>query len=75
MKATGPVVILAVLGLFSNDAFSAPSAEIAKRCMRYSYVVYPYTRPGATRMSGDRQAYFRECLAKDGFVSDPTSPR
>ena len=75
MEATIPVIILAVLGLLPNEAFSAPSAETAKRCMRYSYIVYPYTRPGATRMSGDRQAYFKDCLAKDGFVSNPTPPK
>jgi hypothetical protein len=72
VKATVPVIILVSLGLFPTYSFAAPSAETAKRCMRYSYIVYPYTRPGATRMSGDRQAYFRDCLAKDGFVSDPT---
>ena len=75
MKATVAVIILISLGLLPNYAFAAPSAETARRCMRYSYIVYPYTRPGATRMSGDRQAYFKDCLAKDGFVSDPTPPK
>jgi len=75
VKAIVPVIILVGVGLVPSCAFAAPSAETAKRCMRYSYIVYPYTRPGAVRMSGDRQAYFKDCLAKDGFVSDPTPPK
>ncbi len=47
---------------------AAPGAETAKRCMRYSYLAYPYKRPGSAPMSGDRQAYFRDCMAKDGNV-------
>ena len=72
MKAIVPVIILAGLGLAPPCAFAAPSAETARRCMHYSYVVYPYTRPGAVRMSGDRQAYFRDCLAKEGYVPAPS---
>jgi hypothetical protein len=26
-------------------------------------------------MSGDRQAYFKDCVAKDGKVSEPGSPK
>lgn len=52
------VIVTGGLGLVSASA--APSAETAKRCMHYSYVVYPYKRPGAVRMSGDGQAYFRD---------------
>ncbi len=63
----------------SLQAFSsldgAPSAETAKRCLRYSYLAYPYKRPGSVRMSGDRQAYFRDCMAKDGNVPDPTTSK
>jgi hypothetical protein len=41
---------------------AAPNAEIAKRCMHYSYLVYSYLiypckRPGSVRGSGDRQSY------------------
>ena len=53
---------------------AAPTAEVAKRCMHYSYIVYPYKRPGAVRMSGDRQAYFKDCIAKNGDVPEPTPP-
>ncbi len=51
---------------------AAPSAEVAKRCIHYSYVMYPFKRPGAVRMSGDRQAYVQDCLARDGEVPVPT---
>lgn len=50
---------------------AAPTAEVAKRCLHYAYVVYPYKRPGAVPMSGDRQAYFRDCLEKNGDVPAP----
>jgi hypothetical protein len=53
----------------------APSAEVAKLCMRYSYVVYPYKRPGSVRMSGDRQNYFKDCVAREGKVPEPASPK
>jgi hypothetical protein len=73
-----PATLTAVLALapalgLANAA--APSAEVAKRCMRYSYVAYPYKRPGAVRMSGDRQAYFKDCMAKDGDVPAPPQPK
>jgi hypothetical protein len=53
----------------------APSAEVAKLCMRYSYVVCPYKRPGSVRMSGDRQNYFKDCVAREGKVPEPASPK
>jgi hypothetical protein len=56
-------------------AAAAPSAEVAKLCMRYSYVVYPYKRPGSVRMSGDRQNYFKDCVARDGKVPEPASSK
>ncbi|HEV2154474.1 hypothetical protein [Bradyrhizobium sp.] len=55
------------------DAVAAPSAETARKCMHYSYIAFPYKRPGAVRMSGDRQAYFKDCVAKDGNVPEPTA--
>lgn len=67
------VTFATALGI--THASAAPSAEVAKRCMRYSYMVYPYKRPGAVPMSGDRQAYFKDCMAKDGDVSAPTQPK
>ena len=56
-------------------ATAAPSAEVAKLRMRYSYVVYPYKRPGSVRMSGDRQNYFKDCVAREGKVPEPASPK
>jgi hypothetical protein len=65
--------LTAILGLAKVSA--APSAEVAKRCLHYSYIAYPFKRPGAMHMSGDRQAYFKDCIAKDGDVPEPTPPK
>jgi hypothetical protein len=54
-------------------AADPPTAEVAKRCLHYAYIVYPFKRPGAVRMSGDREAWFRDCLAKNGEVPQPTA--
>ena len=43
--------------------------------MHYSYVAYSYKRPGSVRMSGDRQAYFRDCVAKEGNIPEPEPPK
>ena len=68
-----PVLVVAsVAALLPVAASAAPSAEVAKRCFRYSYIVYPYKRPGSVRMSGDRQAYFKDCMTKSGKVPAPT---
>jgi hypothetical protein len=66
------LALATLLGLANVSA--APSAEIAKLCLHYSYVAYPFKRPGAMVMSGDRQAYFKECIAKNGDVPAPTPP-
>lgn len=58
----------------TSASTAAPSAEAARRCMHYSYIAYPYKRPGSVRMSPDRQAYFRDCMAKDGNVPEPPAP-
>jgi len=60
-----------VLMVGSSPAAAAPSAEVAKRCIHYAYVVYPFKRPGSVPMSGDRQAYIKDCLAKNGDVPAP----
>jgi hypothetical protein len=74
-KTIMAVAIVITAGLIPGTALAGPSAETAKRCVHYSYVVYPYKRPGAVRMSGDRQAYFRDCMAKDGNVPAPASEK
>lgn len=58
------------------EVSAAPTAEVAKRCLHYSYVAYPFKRPGAVQMSGDRQAYFKDCISKNGDIPEPTpSPK
>jgi hypothetical protein len=59
----------------TDDAVAAPSADTARKCMRYSYQIYPYQRPGSVRGSGDRQTYFKGCIAKDGNVPEPPPPK
>jgi hypothetical protein len=67
-----PSVLLAVaVGTMQNAALAGPSAEVARKCMRYSYLAYPYKRPGSVPMSGNRQAYFRDCVAKEGKIPEP----
>lgn len=56
-------------------AVAGPSPEVARKCMRFSYIAYPYKRPGSVKMSGDRQSYFRDCMAKEGNVPEPTPPK
>jgi hypothetical protein len=75
-KAVGIVAIITGVGLAQSSlaVSAAPSAEVAKRCLHYAYIVYPFKRPGAVRMSGDRQAYFKDCLEKNGDVPAPTPP-
>ena len=60
---------LVVFGVTAAQA--APTAEVAKGCLRYAFTVYPYKRPGAVPMSGDRQAYFQDCMGKNGDVPPP----
>lgn len=64
-----------VVGLISVSTLApgsaAPSAETAKKCVHLSYIAFPYKRPGAVKMSGDRQAYFKDCVARDGNVPEP----
>ncbi|WP_431201665.1 hypothetical protein ACQ86E_21350 [Bradyrhizobium betae] len=70
-KAAG----IAALVIFASsiEVSASPSAETARKCMHYSYIAFPYKRPGAVLMSGDRQAYFKDCVAKDGNVPEPAA--
>ena len=67
-------VCVAFTALLLNFEASAtpPSAEVAKKCVHFSYLAYPYARPGKTIASGNRQAYFKTCIEKDGDVPEPT---
>jgi hypothetical protein len=58
----------------SQISFAAPSTKVAKRCLHYAYIAYPFRRPGSGPMSGDRQIYIRDCFAKNGEVPVPTPP-
>jgi hypothetical protein len=73
-----PAVLFAILAnatLIPDIALAGPSAEVARKCMHYSYLTYPYKRPGSVRMSGDRQAYFRDCIAREGIIPVPEPPK
>jgi hypothetical protein len=70
-----PAALLAAMaGTTQNTALAGTSADVARKCLHYSYLVYPYKRPGSVPMSGDRQAYFRDCVAKEGKIPEP-APR
>ena len=73
MKVPALRIATAVVLLLSGPAVAAPSAEVAKRCVHYAYIAYPFKRPGSVPMSGDRQAYIRDCFAKNGEVPVPTA--
>ncbi|MGN1285265.1 MAG: hypothetical protein ACI4XG_01570 [Bradyrhizobium sp.] len=66
-----PIRFSAVLALLlsSNAAIAAPDAETAKRCLRAAYLVYPYKRPGAVPMNGDRLHFFQQCMTQEGNKS------
>jgi hypothetical protein len=70
---TAILSLAALAAVGSSTAHGAPSAEVAKRCLHYAYIVYPYKRPGSVPMSGNRQAYFQGCIGKNGDIPPPTS--
>lgn len=74
LNSIGALMVIAGLAQSHPALSAAPTAEVAKRCLRYAYTVYPFQRPGAAPMSGDRQAYFKDCLAKNGDVPVPARP-
>jgi hypothetical protein len=72
------IIAVAIAGAALLDVANvsaAPTAEVAKRCLHFSYVAYPFKRPGAVPMSGDRHAYFQDCISKNGDVPDPSPPK
>lgn len=72
--ALAGVAILATMTFVSSQVSAAPTSEVAKRCLHYAYIAYPHRPPGVAPASGDREAYFRDCLKKDGEVPTPTPP-
>jgi hypothetical protein len=70
------IAVAALTTLFSWEAYaSPPSAAVAKKCLHFSYIAYPFKRPGKVQASGDRQTYFKACLEKDGDVPEPVKPK
>ena len=70
-RLLGAMGLIGTLGLQGPPALAGPNPETARKCLRYSYLAYPYKRPGSVRGSGDRQAYFRDCMERDGNVPEP----
>jgi len=76
MKTSASLRLIVTCGILAisalpKPAVAGPSAETAKKCMHFSYLAYPYARPGAVKASGDRGAYFKDCMAKEGNVPEP----
>ena len=46
MKVPALLIASGMLLALSSVAFAAPSAEVAKRCIHYAYIAYPFKRPG-----------------------------
>jgi hypothetical protein len=69
-----PAIIAGLALALSPAVRAAPTVEVAKRCVHYAYIAYPWKRPGSGPMSGDRQAYINDCFAKNGAVPVPTPP-
>jgi len=53
---------------------AAASPELAKQCLRAAYMLYPYKRPGAAPMSGERLFFFRNCMANQPGSPPPSEP-
>ena len=57
----------------STGARAGPSADVARRCMQYSYIAYPYKRPGSpgllSGLDGKRRQHPR---TRSGKVVDMT---
>jgi hypothetical protein len=68
------LTVLATATSMSSSVLASPTAEVAKRCLHYAYIVYPRRRPGAAPASAVREVYFRDCLSKDGEVAEPKPP-
>lgn len=66
--------VVALTVSYGTSAVAAPSADAARKCMRFSYLAYPYKRPGSAPGTADRQTYFKECMGKDGNVPEPARP-
>ena len=68
------LALAAAVSFVPSQASAAPTAEVAKRCLHYAYIAYPYRPPGAAPANGGRETFFRDCLSKNGDVPAPTPP-
>jgi hypothetical protein len=68
------LIVVLNVALSPQAGAEPPTPEVAKRCLHFAYIAYPWKRPGATPMSSDREAWFRDCLAKKGEVPQPEGP-
>jgi hypothetical protein len=59
----------------ATSASAAPTKEESRRCIQFAHVAYPLRGPGKVSLwSSERQAYLKDCLAKNGNVPPPTRP-
>ena len=70
-----PAFIVFALVSFAPVDFARRAESRTAKCFRYSYIAFPYRRPGSVPMSGDRQAYFKDCMARDGNLPQPLPPQ
>ena len=67
--------LLVVTGIATAmPAHASPTPEVARKCLTFSYRVYPYKRPGSVKGSNARRDYLAECIAKNGQVDEPPMP-
>ena len=74
LPLSGLSALVLAVSFAPSQVSAAPTAEVAKRCLHYAYIVYPFRRPGAAPANGARETYFRDCLNKNGEVPEPTPP-
>jgi hypothetical protein len=64
------ISIAATVALICPAVSAAPSAQVAKQCLRAAYLLYPYQRPGAAPMRSDRMNFFRNCMVQHDAATD-----
>ncbi len=62
------------VALLPTTTSAAPSPETARQCLRAAYMLYPYKRPGAAPMNGERLTFFRNCMANPPSSPTPEPP-
>ena len=49
MFCSAPALLVGMMVGARSPALASASAEIARNCMHFSYIAYPYKRPGQSR--------------------------